>query len=78
MSVEVFAPRGSDNQTPHDQDELYIIVTGRARFECSGEAKAVSAGEVVFVPAFAEHRFHDMSPDFVTWVIFWGPSGGEK
>jgi GNAT superfamily N-acetyltransferase len=32
MSLEIFAPRGIDRQSPHEQDELYIVVTGEARF----------------------------------------------
>jgi mannose-6-phosphate isomerase-like protein (cupin superfamily) len=78
MSVEVFAPRYTDSQTPHDQDELYIVSVGTARFTVAGSSKIVQAGDVLFVPAYADHRFHDMSEDFVTWVIFWGPRGGES
>ena len=78
MSVEVFAPRGSDNQSPHEQDELYIVVTGTAAFDHAGRRRPVAAGDVIFVPAGDAHRFHDMSGDFVTWVIFWGPKGGEQ
>jgi hypothetical protein len=32
---------------------------------------------VFFVAAHVEHRFEQFSPDFVTWVVFWGPKGGE-
>jgi len=32
---------------------------------------------VLFVPARVEHRFEEFSDDFATWVIFWGPKGGE-
>ncbi|MDE1174568.1 MAG: cupin domain-containing protein [Parvibaculaceae bacterium] len=78
MSVEVFAPRGEDRQGPHEQDELYFIVTGRADFEHEGRRRAVIPGDVLFVPAGDPHRFHAMSDDFATWVVFWGPEGGEK
>lgn len=27
--------------------------------------------------AGAEHRFVEFTPDFATWVVFWGPPGGE-
>jgi hypothetical protein len=33
---------------------------------------------VLFVPAGHEHRFEDFTPDFATWVIFYGPDGGES
>lgn len=35
-------------------------------------------GDVLFAPAGIEHRFENFSDDFVTWVIFYGPVGGEK
>ncbi len=34
-------------------------------------------GELPFVPAGIEHRFLDFSDDFITWVLFYGPEGGE-
>ena len=24
------------------------------------------------------HRFHDFTPDFAVWAVFYGPEGGEK
>lgn len=78
MSVEVFAPRGRDTQTPHSQDELYFVVSGTALFEHAGRRAAVTAGDVLFVPASDRHHFEEMSADFVTWVVFWGPQGGEQ
>ncbi|HEX3982510.1 MAG TPA: cupin domain-containing protein [Acidisoma sp.] len=77
MSVEIFAPRGTDRQGPHEQDELYIVVSGQARFDHDGAITDAAAGDVLFVPAGHPHHFLDMSADFVTWVIFWGPRGGE-
>jgi mannose-6-phosphate isomerase-like protein (cupin superfamily) len=77
MSVEIFAPRGTDFQGPHEQDELYFVVGGSAEFEHGGEITATTQGDVLFVAAGETHRFHRMSDDFVTWVVFWGPMGGE-
>jgi mannose-6-phosphate isomerase-like protein (cupin superfamily) len=77
MSVEVFAPRGEDRQQPHEQDELYFVVAGTAALVRGGDRLEVASGDVLFVPAREPHRFEAMSTDFVTWVVFWGPSGGE-
>ncbi len=77
MMLEVFAPRGEDRQTPHRQDELYIVAGGTSDFVNEGETVSVKAGDALFVRAGAEHRFVGMSEDFVTWVVFWGPEGGE-
>ena len=35
-------------------------------------------GDLIFVPAGAEHRFEDFSDDLETWVAFYGPEGGER
>ncbi len=77
MSVELYAPRGTDPQTPHDQDELYFIHTGTATLVIDGVPHAANAGTVLFVAAAVPHRFVDFSDDFSTWVVFWGPKGGE-
>jgi mannose-6-phosphate isomerase-like protein (cupin superfamily) len=77
MSVEIFAPRGADRQTPHEQDELYFIASGTARFLRGERDDEVAAGDAVFVRAREVHRFERMSVDFLAWVVFWGPAGGE-
>jgi mannose-6-phosphate isomerase-like protein (cupin superfamily) len=78
MLLEVFTPRGRDRQTPHLQDEIYIVVSGSAELEVSGSRVSAKAGDCLFVAAGEDHRFHGMSDDFVTWVVFWGPEGGER
>ncbi|MBS0254190.1 MAG: cupin domain-containing protein [Proteobacteria bacterium] len=78
MTVELYRPQGTDLQTPHRQDEIYIIRQGTARFERDGTSVQVGPGDSLFVPAGMEHRFHDFSADFDTWVVFWGPAGGEQ
>src|SRR5438128_1326128 len=57
MSVELYAPVGTDPQTPHAQDELYLVHAGRAVFVLDGQRHAVGPGTVFFVPAGAPHRF---------------------
>ncbi|HEV7351357.1 cupin domain-containing protein [Telluribacter sp.] len=78
MSVELYVPDKVDPQQPHAQDELYVIVSGTGQFRNGGEVYPFGPGDVLFVPAGREHRFFDFSDDFQTWVIFYGPEGGEK
>jgi mannose-6-phosphate isomerase-like protein (cupin superfamily) len=78
MSVGLYAPVGSDPQTPHSQDEVYIVRSGSAEFAMSGERHPCAIGDVLFVAAGVEHRFESLSADFSAWVVFWGPKGGEK
>lgn len=77
MSVEVYAPLGEDRQSPHRQDELYIVISGTAEFVKGEERISVGPQDLLFVRAGEVHRFERFSADFSTWVIFWGPDGGE-
>lgn len=78
MSVELYAPTGSDPQTPHAQDELYFIHSGTGVLVVGGERHAFEPGACFFVAAGVEHKFEQFSLNFSTWVIFWGPEGGES
>jgi mannose-6-phosphate isomerase-like protein (cupin superfamily) len=72
MKVEYYAPSKEDLQTPHVQDELYIILTGEAGFVRNGETTHCKQGDVLFVPHGMDHRFINFTEDFATWVIFYG------
>ena len=78
MQLRYYAPPGADEQTPHDQDEIYIVASGTGAFVCDGARVPFGPGDALFVAAGAEHRFEDFSEDFGTWVVFYGPSGGES
>jgi len=77
MELEVYAPRGSDPQTPHARDELYVVVRGSGEFVNGHERHPFGPGDVLFVPAGVEHRFEGFTDDLVVWVVFYGPEGGE-
>jgi mannose-6-phosphate isomerase-like protein (cupin superfamily) len=78
MQLRWFAPKGEDTQTPHDQDELYIIASGSGWLSRGAERVPFGPHDALFVCAGEAHRFEDTSPDFATWVIFYGAKGGEK
>jgi mannose-6-phosphate isomerase-like protein (cupin superfamily) len=77
LTVRYYAPRGRDEQTPHEQDEVYVVAQGHGTFFNGGRRHPFGPGDVLFVPAGAEHRFEAFSEDFGTWVVFYGPKGGE-
>jgi quercetin dioxygenase-like cupin family protein len=64
------AAGAEDGQQPHDRDEVYFVVAGKARFTAAGETRDVAAGDLVFVAAGAEHRFHDVEHDLDLLVAF--------
>jgi mannose-6-phosphate isomerase-like protein (cupin superfamily) len=78
LELRYYAPRGTDPQLPHTRDELYVIASGRGWFVRRDERVAFEPGDVLFVAAGIEHRFEDFTSDFGTWVVFYGPEGGES
>lgn len=77
LVVKLYAPRGSDPQTPHSRDEVYVVSRGRGEFVCGETREAFEPNDVLFVAARVEHHFENFSDDFAVWVIFYGPEGGE-
>lgn len=77
LVLEVYKPDRVDLQTPHTRDEIYVVISGSGYFVNGGFRHPIQPGEVLFVPAGVEHRFEEFSQDFATWVVFYGPEGGE-
>jgi mannose-6-phosphate isomerase-like protein (cupin superfamily) len=78
MSVEIYRPENIDLQTPHKQDELYVVISGSGEFLNDDRRVNFNTGDVLFVPAGIEHRFENFTADFTAWVFFYGADGGEK
>jgi mannose-6-phosphate isomerase-like protein (cupin superfamily) len=94
LQVKLYAPRGSDPQSPHTRDEVYVVARGEGWFvigeltgEQTGERNAelskerrhrFGANDVLFAKAGTRHRFENFSDDLAVWVMFYGPEGGER
>jgi mannose-6-phosphate isomerase-like protein (cupin superfamily) len=76
LSLGRFAPVPRPT-TPHNQDEVYVIIRGRGVFFHDGQRDGFEPGDFLFVAAGVEHRFEDFTDDLAVWVIFYGPEGGE-
>ena len=59
-----------DPQQPHTEDEIYYVLRGRARMGVAAEDFAVEAGQLIFVPAKVEHRFHSIREQLELLVVF--------
>jgi mannose-6-phosphate isomerase-like protein (cupin superfamily) len=75
MSVGLYALNAgqSDPQQPHHQDEVYLVVSGRASITVGMETTTVGRGSVVYVPAGVPHKFHHISEDLRVLVVFSPP-----
>jgi mannose-6-phosphate isomerase-like protein (cupin superfamily) len=78
LQVKLYAPRGKDTQSPHTRDEVYVVACGRGWFVNEGRRHPFEPHDVLFARAGAQHRFEDFSDDFLVWVFFYGPEGGES
>ena len=63
----------TDPQSPHSEDELYVVMSGKAKVVVDGDDRPIVEGSVVFVAAHAEHRFVDIEERLVLLVVF-GPA----
>lgn len=61
---------GADDQPPHREDEVYVVMAGSGHFEAGGSRVPVEAGSVLFVPAGEVHRFVDVTSDLAVLVCF--------
>lgn len=68
---------GVDDQTPHAEDEIYVVTAGRGRFSAGGRTLDVAPGAVLFVEAGEEHHFHDVTEDLALLVVFAPPYSGD-
>lgn len=77
LQVKLYAPRGTDLQSPHTRDEIYVIASGAGWFVNGDARHRFAPHDVLFVRAGIVHRFEEFSDDFQAWVFFYGPEGGE-
>lgn len=60
----------TDQQRPHDWDELYYVLEGRATLKVEDQSYEVKPGEILFVAAQIEHTFVDIREDLKVLVFF--------
>ena len=72
LEVRWYKPPNPDPQTPHDRDEVYVVVAGTGEFVRAGERVRFGAGDLLFVAKGEVHRFENHTPDTALWVVF-GP-----
>ena len=68
---------GLDDQSPHGEDEIYVVMTGRARIVTPDRTADVGPGSVIFVPAGEDHKFEGITEDLTLLVVF-GPAYGSR
>ena len=77
LDLKLSLPVEPNQQTPHTQDEIYVIARGEGVIVHDGKRDRVAAGDSIFIAAGTEHHFENFSADLAVWVIFYGPADGE-
>ena len=73
MGLYVLPAGGVDPQFPHTEDEVYYVVSGRAKIKVAGEDQDVQAGSIVYVAKNVEHHFHSIEAE-LTVIVFFAPA----
>jgi mannose-6-phosphate isomerase-like protein (cupin superfamily) len=77
LDVALSIPKRPIPQTPHEQDELYVVLRGRGVLFHDGKRDPFEPGDLLFVVAGIEHQLEDITEDLAVWRIFYGSRGGE-
>jgi len=77
MGLYVLPAGGVDPQSPHTEDEVYYVVSGKAMIKVADENRSVLAGSVVYVAKNVEHRFHSIEEE-LTVLVFFAPAEYSK
>lgn len=59
-----------DMQAPHDDDEVYYVLSGRARMRLDETERDVGPGSLLYVGATTEHSFFEIEEDMTLLVLF--------
>ncbi len=70
VTLVFFAPRGTDYQTFHEEDEFYFIARGSGELIVESDRFECKSGDTFFVPALKSHHFENFTEDFAAWAIF--------
>lgn len=73
MGLYVLPAGGTDPQSPHTEDEVYYVISGRAKIKVADEDRSVQAGSIVYVAKNVEHRFHSIEEE-LTVLVFFAPA----
>jgi mannose-6-phosphate isomerase-like protein (cupin superfamily) len=72
MSVELARYPNPAPKTPHNEDELYFIVSGAGKIRVGEKTYSVTEGDAVYVEQGVEHDFFDIDDEITSLIVFAG------
>lgn len=73
LGLYVLPAGGTDPQSPHTEDEVYYVVSGKAQITVADESRDVQAGSIIYVEKNVAHHFHSMEEE-LTVLVFFAPA----
>ena len=73
LGLYVLPAGGTDPQSPHTEDEVYYVVSGKAQILVAEENRNVQAGSIIYVKKNVAHRFHSIEEE-LTILVFFAPA----
>jgi mannose-6-phosphate isomerase-like protein (cupin superfamily) len=73
MGLYLLPAGGVDPQSPHTEDEVYFVTSGKAKIKVGDEDRDVQAGSIVYVAKNVEHHFHSIEEE-LTVLVFFAPA----
>lgn len=73
LGIYTLTAGSTDMQNPHKQDEVYYILSGRAKLQVESEVQLVQAGSIAFVAAHDKHKFIEIEED-LSLLVFFAPT----
>ena len=73
MGLYVLPAGGTDPQSPHTEDEVYYVVSGRAQILVAEENRNVESGSIIYVEKNVAHHFHSIEEE-LTVLVFFAPA----
>jgi len=73
MGLYILPVGCTDPQSPHTEDEVYYVVSGRAKIKVADEDQDVLEGSIVYVAKNVEHRFHSIEEELKV-IVFFAPA----
>jgi mannose-6-phosphate isomerase-like protein (cupin superfamily) len=70
--IKLSIPIPPNQQTPHEQEELYVVIRGRGILVHDDKRNRFDSGDILFVGAGVEHHYEGFSDDLALWRIFYG------
>lgn len=80
MSCAVYhLPQGcKDMQSPHVEDEVYLVLSGKGRLRTGDTNHNVEPGKILYVKANTQHSFFDIDEDLTVLALFGAQSEFER